>query len=158
MLTQPWRRTLQYSSVVVVLCLVAACGGGSSPTGPSAETSFLTGTWRGTLTISRAGEADVTGPIAWTFTLNPGSGGRIFQTTIDSQNPWLPVSTTTTTALSPSANPPTQLATHGTYASPRGCRGDFGSDGQVEARTIDASFDGVDCGLQVFGGRVRLTQ
>jgi hypothetical protein len=158
MLTQSWRRIVRHSAAVLPLVLMTSCGGDSSPTGPSVETSFLNGRWTGILTISRTGEPDISGPTTWTFVLNPGSGGRVFQTTIESQNAWFPVSTTTTTALLPAATPPTQLATHGTYPSPRGCRGDFGSDGQVETRTIDASFDGVDCAGQVFGGRVRLTK
>ena len=94
MLTQRFRRTVRYSSVVLVSCLVASCGGDSSPTGPSGETSFLTGTWRGTLTITRIGEADVTGATTWTFEVTPGTGRQNFRTTIQSDNAWLPISTT----------------------------------------------------------------
>lgn len=162
MLTQPWRRTLRYSSVVLVSFLVASCGGDSSPTGPSGETSFLTGTWRGTLTITRIGEADVTGATTWTFEITPGTGRQNFRTTIQSDNAWLPISTTSSTGITPSADPPGQIATNGTYASPRGCRGDFSSIGEVQVRTIDATFIGVDCdqgaGRVGFQGRVRLTK
>jgi hypothetical protein len=150
-------RLVLCSSVVLTSCLVTSCGGNSSPTGPSGETSFLTGTWRGTLTISRTGELDITGPTTWTFELIPASSGRTFRTTIQSDNSWLPFTTVTTAGIGPSSEPPGQIATHGTYASPRGCRGDFGSDGEVQARTIDAAFDGVDC-PDVFRGRVRLTK
>ena len=43
---------------------LANCGGGSTPTSP-AETSFLNGTWNGTLTISRTGQPDVSGVVTW---------------------------------------------------------------------------------------------
>lgn len=167
MLTQLSRRLLTQFGAVLVLTLMMGCGGGSSPTGPSAETSFLSGRWTGTLTISRDGQPDVTGPTTWTFTLNPGSSRLVFQTAVESQNSWLPLTLTTTTALRPSADPPTQVVTNATYTSPRGCRGDFGSEGQAQARTIDASFSGVDCveggaggvlSLQPFRGRVQLTK
>ncbi len=167
MLTQSWRPTVRYSAAVLLLILTTSCGGNSSPTGPSAETSFLSGRWTGTLTISRDGEPDVTGPTTWTFTLNPGSSRLVFQTAIESQNPWLPLTLTTSSAIRPSADPPTQIVTNATYTSPRGCRGDFGSEGDAQGRTIDASFSGVDCvggspggilSLQAFQGRVRLTK
>jgi hypothetical protein len=109
------------------------------------------------LTITRTGELDITGSTMWTFEPTPQSGGVIFRTTIESQNAWLPFTATSTSGLTPSPNPPTQINTHGTYASPRGCRGDFGSGGEVQARTIDASFFGVDC-PQPFEGRARLTK
>jgi len=162
MLTQPWRKTVRYSSVVLVSSLVASCGGGASPTGPSGETSFLTGTWRGTLTITRIGEADVTGATTWTFEVTPGTGRQNFRTTIQSDNTWLTFSTTTSSVITPSPEPPGRIGTSGTYPSPRGCRGDFTSIGDVQATTIDANFVGVDCdqgaGRVGFEGRVRLTK
>jgi hypothetical protein len=142
--------------------LLTSCGGDPSPTGPSGETSFLTGTWRGTLTITRTGEPDVTGATTWTFEITPGTGRQNFRTTIQSDNAWLLITATTSSGISPSPEPPTQIATTGTYASPRGCRGDFVSIGEVQARTIDADFIGADCDLGVgrvsFQGRVRLTK
>ena len=45
--------------VPVSLLALSACGGGSpGPTAPSAPQSFLTGTWRGTMTI----QPNPTGP------------------------------------------------------------------------------------------------
>ena len=167
MLTQSWRRLVRHSAALVPLVLMTSCGGESSPTGSSVDTSFLSGRWTGTLTISREGQPDIIGPTTWTFTLNPGSSRLVFQTAIESQNSWLPLTLTTTSALRPTADPPTQVVTNATYTSPRGCRGDFGSEGEAQARTIDASFSGVDCvagsaggilSLQPFQGRVRLTK
>ncbi len=162
MLTQSWRPTVRYSAAVLSLILTTSCGGNSSPTGPSAETSFLNGTWRGTLTITRTGEPDQTGGTTWTFEVNPGTGRQNFRTTIQSDNAWLPITATTSSVITPSAEPPGQIATNGTYVSPRGCRGDFVSIGEVQMRTIDAEFIGVDCdqgaGRVGFQGRVRLTK
>ena len=162
MLTRSRRRSVRYSSVVLMSFLVTSCGGNSSPTGPSGETSFLTGTWRGTLTITRSGQPDVTGGTTWTFEVTPQTGRQNFRTTIQSDNAWLPITTTASSVIGPSAEPPGQIATNGTYASPRGCRGDFSSVGEVQARTIDTSFIGVDCdqgsGRVGFEGRVRLTK
>lgn len=162
MLTQSWRRIVQHSALVLLLVLLTSCGGGSSPTGPSGETSFLSGRWAGTLTISREGQPDVTGPTTWTFEVNPGTGRQNFRTTIQSENTWLPFTATTSSVITPSAEPPGQIATNGTYASARGCRGDFVSVGDVQARNIDAAFIGVDCDLGAgrvgFQGRVRLTK
>lgn len=132
--------------------------GESSPVSPTSPDSFLAGTWRGTLTVTRRGQPDVTGTTTWAFELVPQTNRQTFRAIIRSENPWLPLTTTATAALIPSADPPAQISTQGDYASPRGCRGDFGSFGVAEARTIDASFDGVDCDLQTFTGRLLLTK
>ena len=159
MLIRTRHGSVRVAAVILMSLLIASCGGDSSPMGPSEVPSFLTGTWRGTMTISRTGEPDVTGPTAWTFQPAPQQpGGSAFQATIESQNPWLPITMISTTALGPSPTPPTQINSYGTYASPRGCRGDFGSAGDVQSRTIDATFFGVDCNDQTFQGRVQLTK
>ena len=69
----------------------------------------------------------------------------------------LPIGTVATTALIPGNTPPLHISTQGDYASPRGCRGTFGSVGIVEVRRIDADFTGVDCDV-TFSGRVALAK
>lgn len=155
-------RGLALSLIGLASMGLANCGGGSTPTSPG-ETSYLSGTWNGTLTISRAGQPDITGPATWTFELVPQSGRQNFSTTIRSQNMWIPVTTTSTIVLTPTADPPGQIGGTGHYTSPRGCTGDFVTTGNATASAIDATFDGIDCadGGAVrlpFSGRIRVTK
>jgi len=150
-------------AAALVLVTTAACGGSSSsPTSPSEGASFLTGTWRGTITIQPNASdpnapPETSAPTTWTFELVPQTNLQSFRATIRSDHPWLPVTTIGTTALIPGNTPPAQISTQGDYASPRGCRGTFGSFGVAEARRIDADFTGVDCTVS-FRGRVLLTK
>ena len=154
-----WRGVAAALAVIAV----SACGGSSSsPTAPSEGRSFLTGTWRGTVTIQpNAGDPNAapgtSAATTWTFEVVPQTNLQSFRATIRSDHPWLPVSTIGTTALIPGNTPPAQISTQGDYASPRGCRGTFGSFGVAEATRIDADFTGVDCNV-TFRGRVVLTK
>lgn len=145
------------------LMTISACGGSSSsPTAPSGGQSFLTGTWRGTVTIQpNAGDPNAppgtSAATTWTFEVVPQTNLQSFRATIRSEHPWLPISTIGSTALIPGNTPPAQISTQGDYASPRGCRGTFGSFGVAEATQIDADFTGVDCNA-TFRGRVLLTK
>jgi hypothetical protein len=159
-------RTTTFLGLVVslLLPLVSACGdGGTTTGGPTApsESSFLSGTWRGTVTIKRDGLADSTTPTTWTFELVPNTGLTTYRTTISMQDPWLPITTTVSTALTP-PTPGASISTQGSFASPRGCQGEVGSNGTAQTDRIDATFYGVDC-LQlpetsVFSGTVSLTK
>ena len=148
---------------IAVLVGATGCGGGSSdPTGPSAQQSFLSGTWRGTVTNQPSpGEpnapAPTTGPTTWTFEVVPQTNLQTFRATVRSENSWLPITMTGTTAIIPGNTPPAQISTQGEYDSPRGCRGSFGSFGTAEATRIAAEFRGVDCST-AFNGRVVLTK
>jgi hypothetical protein len=124
--------------------VLAICGGGAPPVSPS-ENSFLKGTWSGMLTIFRTGQSDVSGAATWVFKLVPQTGRQNFNTTIRSQNTRIPVTTTSTIVLTPTADPPGQVGGTGRYNSPRGCTGDFVTTGNASAGTIDATFDGIDC-------------
>lgn len=155
-------RTLRTGAPLVLLLTLAACGGGAAPTTPSASTSFLTGTWRGTLTI----QPDPTGPqppapvegaVTWTFDVVPQTNLQTFQATIRSENAWLPGTLTGSAAITPTNQPPGQISTLGEYGSPRGCRGRFGSTGLTSATRIEADFTGVDCTM-TFTGRVVLVK
>jgi hypothetical protein len=156
-------RTLRAGSPLMMLLTLSACGGGgAAPTTPSAPTSFLTGTWRGTLTI----QPDPTGPqppapvegaVTWTFDVVPQTNLQTFQATIRSENAWLPGTFTGSAAITPTNQPPGQISTLGEYGSPRGCRGRFGSTGVTSATRIEADFTGVDC-TTTFTGRVVLTR
>jgi hypothetical protein len=147
---------------ILLLPFLAACGREQSPTSPS-ESSFLSGTWSGTVTIQvnpgDPGAAPATsGPITWTFEVVPQTDRRSFRSTIRSEHAWLTIMTTATTAISPSNTPPTQVSTQGEFDSPRGCRGTFGSVGNAQATRIDANFTGTDCNAATFTGQVVLTK
>lgn len=154
-------KSLALSTGLLVLS-VAACGRESTPVSPS-EQSFLAGTWRGTVTIQVNPQAPNTspatsGPITWTFEVMPNTNRQSFNSAIRSEHAWLPITTTATTAISPNNTPPTQISTQGTFASPRGCRGTFGSVGTAQATRIEADFTGTDCDAAVFAGQLVLTK
>jgi hypothetical protein len=96
---------------IALFVLLAGCDGRSpSPTSPSA-TSFLTGTWTGTITIQvNPGDPDAPPPtsglMTWIFAVVPQTDLRTFTTTIRSEDPWLTMETTASTALTPSNTPP----------------------------------------------------
>ena len=146
------------------LLLLTACGGSSpSPTGPSAPTSFLTGTWRGTVTIDiNSGDPNTlppsSGAMQWTFEVTPETNLQSFRTTVHSEHAWLTMTTMATSALTPGNAPPAQISTQGGFESLRGCRGTFGSVGTADSRRIEADFTGTDCQQATFIGRVMLTK
>jgi hypothetical protein len=148
------------SSVLVV----ASCGGSSpGPTAPSTPTSFLAGSWQGTVTIEvNPGDPGApppsVGPTRWTFEVVPLTNQQTFRATIRSEHAWLNITTTASTALTPAGSPPAQISTQGTFDSPRGCRGTFGSVGTAQATRIEADFTGTDCQQATFIGRVVLTK
>src|SRR3954467_12116153 len=109
-------RHLRLSLLLIVSCLAAACGGGTPvPTSPSGQQSFLTGTWTGTLTIDREGEPSTSGAATWTFVPADGTNLHTFSVTIRSQNPWLSMTATVTSAITPSNQPPARISTQGSY-------------------------------------------
>jgi hypothetical protein len=148
----------------VLLLPLSACGGSStSPTSPSATSSFLTGTWRGNLVLQvNPGDpnapAPSSGTMEWTFEPVPQTHLQSFRTSIRSDHPWLTTTTTGSTAITPSNMPPTLISTQGEFNSPRGCRGTFASVGDAQAMTIEANFTGTDCQGTTFAGRVTLTK
>lgn len=149
--------------VFLVASTLAGCGRESTPTSPSGATSFLTGTWRGTVTIqvnpgAPNPPAPTIGDMTWTFEVVPQTNLQSLRATIRSTHPWLTIDTTGSTALSPGNSPPTQISTHGEFNSPRGCRGTFGSVGTAESIRIEADFTGTDCQQATFTGRIVLTR
>ena len=141
-MTRYWRLSL----FVTASCLAVACGGGTPvPTSPTAQQSFLTGTWTGALSIDREGEPTSSGTATWTFEPVTGTNLQTFTVTIRSQNPWLPMTATVTSAITPSNQPPARISTTGSYPSPRGCTGTMLSVGTADRTSIDADFSGVDC-------------
>ena len=156
------QRTLLTCVATSVSMVAAACGKeATGPAGPSGATSFLEGTWTGTVTFERAGEPPSSGPLTWTFQAVDGTNLQTFRVTIRSQHSWLPITTTVTSAITPSNQPPARISTQGAYQSPRGCTGTLLSVGNADARTIEADFSGVDCPTlsnSTFTGRVSLTK
>jgi hypothetical protein len=157
------RTCLQCLAVAVLLTNMACGGSDSTPTGPSQPQSFLTGTWRGTLTIEPDAPAGgvapdpISGDTVWVFEVVPQTNRQSFRATVRSQNAWLPLDTVGTTTVVPGNTPPAQISTQGDYTSPRGCRGTYGSFGTAQATRIEADFIGVDCSI-TFKGRVVLTK
>ena len=148
---------IRASLPLLLIVPLSACGEGSStPTAPSGPQSFLAGTWRGTLTIQPDPTGPqpgtpVSGPVTWTFEVVPQTNLQSFRSTIQSQNGWLPITLSASTAIIPGSTPPAQISTQGEYQSPRGCRGTFGSFGNAQARRIEADFTGVDCPITFTG-------
>ena len=97
----PWARP------VPLLVVLWGCGGSSpTPTSPTPATSFLTGTWTGTVAIQvnpgdPAPPPPSSGPMQWTFEVMPQTNLQSFRTTVRSDHPWLTMMTTATTALTP---------------------------------------------------------
>jgi hypothetical protein len=157
-------RIRAWTILVPLLLVLNACGdGGPNPAGPSAATSFLSGTWSGTVTIDvNPGDPDAlpatSGPTQWSFEVVPQTNLQTFRTTVRSDHPWLTMMTTATTALTPGNTAPAHISTQGEFTSPRGCVGTFGSVGIAEATRIDADFTGTDCQQATFVGRVVLTK
>lgn len=157
------RVVLRFGPLPLMLVL-AACGGSSpGPTSPSPPTSFLAGTWSGTVTIQvNPGDpnppAPSTGPMQWSFEVTPQSNQQSFRATVRSEHPWLTMTTTATTSLTPGNTPPAQISTQGEFTSPRGCRGTFGSVGTAQATRIEADFTGTDCQQATFVGQLVLTK
>jgi hypothetical protein len=140
----------------LIVTLIACGGGSSTPTTPSDPQSFLAGTWRGTLTIQPDPTGPqpgtpVSGPVTWSFEVVPQTNLQTFRSTIRSENSWLPITLSASTAIIPGNTPPAQISTQGEYQSPRGCRGTFGSFGNAQARRIEADFTGVDCPVTFTG-------
>ena len=141
-MTRAWRL---WSVITAVVAAMACDGGTPVPTTRSSPSSFLAGMCTGTLTIEREGEATTVGPTSWTFAVVPGTNLQTFRVTIQSQHPCLPISTTVTSAITPSNTPPARISTQGDYVSPRGCTGNLLSVGTVDVSHLDADFYGVDC-------------
>ena len=101
------------------------------------------------------------GPVSWTFAVVDGTDLRTFRVTIQSQHTWLPITTTVTSAIEPTNQPPARISTQGDYASPRGCTGSFLSVGTADTTTINADLTGIDClspSGSTFTGRFALTK
>lgn len=145
----------------IALTSSMSCGRSPSPTNPSPPRSFLEGTWNGTMTVDRDGQ-QTSGSVTWTFAVVDGTDFRTFRVTITSQHAWLPITTTITSAIEPTNQPPARISTQGDYASPRGCTGSLSSVGTAEANVISADLSGVDClsssGSATFTGRFSLTK
>jgi hypothetical protein len=148
--------TLRYWCVAAFAIGLSSCGGGSTPTSPDA-TSFLAGSWSGTLTIDDVGSQPTSGATTWTFEVVPGTNRQTFVATIRSQHAWLLVVASLTSAITPSNVPPARISTQGTYNSPRGCTGTLLSTGNATANQIDADLSGVYCSTS-FHGHVSLTK
>jgi hypothetical protein len=153
------KRCTHCVAVVLFVMALAGCEREATPTSPSTPRSFLEGVWTGTLTIEREGEPTTSGPTTWTFEVMPGTNLQSFNVRIQSQHPFLPITATVLSQITPSNTPPTRISTQGSYPSPRGCTGSLLSVGTAETRTIDADFSGVDCPSlehSTFRGRVQL--
>lgn len=158
-----WSRRAEHVILAAALTLLPACGKEATPTAPSVQTSFLSGTWRGTATIQvNPGDPGApppsAGPMTWTFEAVPQTNLQTFRVTIQSTHPWLTMETTASTALTPGNTPPANTSTQGEFQSPRGCRGTFGSVGTANTTRIEANITGTDCQLATFSGTIVLAK
>lgn len=153
------KRCTHCVAVALIVMALAGCEREATPTSPSTSRSFLEGVWTGTLTIDREGEPTTSGATMWTFEVMPGTNLQSFNVRIQSQHPFLPITATVLSQITPSNTPPARISTQGSYPSPRGCTGSLLSVGTADTRTIDADFAGVDCPSlehSTFRGRVQL--
>jgi len=61
-------RHAKLAIAILVAAAFSSCGREGTPTAPSGPTSFLTGTWRGTVTIQvNPGDPPSRGDVTWTF-------------------------------------------------------------------------------------------
>lgn len=109
---------------IFVASALASCDCEATPTGPSGQTSFLAGTWRGTIIIQvNPGDPNppppTSGEMTWPFQVMPQTNMQSLRATIRSTHPWLTMETAGSTALSPSNTPPTQISSHGEFNSSR---------------------------------------
>lgn len=157
-------RVAHWCGPLPLLFVLSACGGSSpGPTAPSPPTSFLSGTWSGTVTLTvnpgdPTAQPASSGPTRWTFEVVPQTNLQSFRATVRSDHPWLSITTMATTALTPGNTAPAQISTQGQFTSPRGCQGTFGSVGTAQATRIEADFTGTDCQQATFTGTVVLTK
>ena len=140
----------------IVVVTTACSGGGSGPTTPTHAGRKLTGTWAGTLLVSRRNVPDIVGGMSWTFTVDEVAPVNGYRVQVASQNPWLPFTTTGISVLDAPGGPTSPIYTHGVYNSPRGCQETFSSVGIASDDRIDASFSSADCDSQTFTGSVTL--
>ena len=155
------KRCTHCVAAVLIVIALAGCEREATTTSPSTARSFLQGVWTGTLTIEREGEPTTSGATTWTFEVMPGTNLQSFNVRIQSQHPFLPITATVLSQITPSNTPPARISTQGSYSSPRGCTGSLLSVGTADTRTIDADFSGVDCPSlehSTFRGRVQLTK
>ena len=80
-------RPAKHAIVILVASALASCGREATPTGPSGQTSFLTGTWRGTVTIQvNASDPNppppMTGDMTWAFEVVPQTNMQSLRATI----------------------------------------------------------------------------
>ena len=148
----------QWILIAFVGASAACSGGGSGPNVPSHAGRKLTGTWDGTLVISRRNVPDSVGQLRWTFTVDEVAPVNGYRVQVVSQNPWLPFTTTGISVLDAPGGPTSPIYTHGVYNSPRGCSETFSSVGIASDTKIDASFTSADCDSQTFTGSVTLTR
>ena len=156
-------RPAKLAIALLVAAALSSCGREATPTGPSGPTSFLAGTWRGTVTIQvNPGDpnppAPMSGDMTWTFEVVPQTNMQSLRATIRSTHPWLTMETTGSTALSPgnSSADADQHARRVQLAArmPRHVR----ERRDAQATRIEADFTGTDCQLATFTGRVVLTK
>lgn len=76
-------RPAKLAIAILVAAALSSCGREGTPTGPSGQTSFLTGTWRGTVTIQvNPGDPNpplpMSGDMTWTFEVVPQTNMQSF--------------------------------------------------------------------------------
>ena len=157
-------RTMRQFRPLPVLLLLTACGGGSpSPSGPSSS-SFLTGTWSGTVTIAvNPGDPGAPAPTSGPITLD--IRGRAADQSADLSDDRSVAARVAAShdhrehGADPGNTAPAQISTQGQFDFPRaGAAARSGAWAPRDASRIEADFTGVDCNQATFTGSVVLTK
>lgn len=130
-------------AALVVSLAVVACDD-DSPSGPGAP-GFLSGVWRGTITLNVGAEPAVEGEVSCLFTPRAAGDEPRATAACNIQSAWLDTSFGGDVMLD-AAEPPTALRLDTTYSSPRGCNGTLHLDGEATETRVTATANGLDCG------------
>ncbi|MGH9159470.1 MAG: hypothetical protein ACRD2X_05745 [Vicinamibacteraceae bacterium] len=153
------RGVISSARLLGAACLVSLAVVGcddDSPSGPGAP-GFLSGVWRGTITLNVGAEPAVAGDVSCLFTPRGDGDEPHASATCNIQSAWLDTSFGGDVMLD-DTEPPTALRLDTTYSSPRGCVGTLHLDGQATETRVTATANGVDCDNLPWTANLELVQ
>ncbi|MPZ17559.1 MAG: hypothetical protein GEV06_06580 [Luteitalea sp.] len=127
-----------------------------SPSGPGVPV-FLSGVWRGTISLNVGAEPPVDGEVSCLFTPRAGGDEPRADAACNIQSEWLNTSFGGEVVLD-DADPPTPLRLDTTYSSPRGCSGTLHLEGEATESRVTATARGVDCDELPWTANLLLTE
>lgn len=136
-------------SAAIVLCGLVLAGCGGSPAAPSgAAPGFLSGTWRGTLTVG--GEVV---PTEWTFTEMADTAGTSYRAVAQARGGVVTLDGAALVATVQPAHPGGAWAASGHFGA--GCPASLAAHGRADRAAITATLTGESCG-RVYTGVLAL--